>query len=70
MARTLCAWSMPGMRGACLLWRVTAHPEMTFTLVGEEFEYYVGVPAEKFEPQVPESFVHAHPDEIPAPSEK
>jgi outer membrane lipoprotein-sorting protein len=43
---------------------VTDHPEETSTRVKDEFEYYVDVPVEKFEPQIPEGFVNAHPDTI------
>lgn len=43
---------------------VTDHPEKTFTFVRDEFEYYVDVPAERFEPQIPEGFANAHPDTV------
>lgn len=43
---------------------VTDRPDRTFTFVQDEFEYYVDVPAEKFEPQIPEGFVNTHPDNI------
>jgi outer membrane lipoprotein-sorting protein len=48
---------------------VTDHPEQTFTFVKDEFEYYVDVPAEKFEPQIPEGFSNTHPDNIRAERE-
>ncbi|UCD49218.1 MAG: hypothetical protein JSW27_17005 [Phycisphaerales bacterium] len=48
---------------------VTGHPEQTFTFVKDEFEYYVDVPAEKFEPQIPEGFANTHPDNIRAARE-
>jgi len=48
---------------------VTDHPEQTFTFVQDEFEYYVDVPAEKFEPQIPEGFPNTHPDNIRAAKE-
>lgn len=43
---------------------VTDHPEMTSTLVQDHFQYCVEMPAEEFEPQIPEGFVNAHPDTI------
>ncbi|MHC4361697.1 MAG: hypothetical protein ACYSTZ_02630 [Planctomycetota bacterium] len=49
---------------------VTGHPEQTFTFVEDEFEYYAQVPAEMFTPQIPESFVNTHPDQIRAAREK
>jgi len=45
---------------------VTGHPEQTFTFVQDEFEYYVDVPVESFEPQIPEGFANTHPDNIRA----
>jgi len=48
---------------------VTDHPEQTFTFVQDEFEYYVDVPAEDFEPQIPEDFANTHPDNIRADRE-
>jgi len=43
---------------------VTNHPEKTFTFVMDEFEYFADVPAERFEPQIPDGFVNAHPHTI------
>jgi len=48
---------------------VTDHPEQTFTFVQDEFEYYVDVPVERFEPQIPEGFANTHPDNIRAARE-
>ena len=48
---------------------ITDHPEQTFTFVQNEFEYYVDVPAEDFEPQIPEGFANTHPDNIRAERE-
>jgi len=48
---------------------VTGHPERTFTFVQDEFEYYVDVPVEDFEPQIPEGFANTHPDNIRAARE-
>jgi outer membrane lipoprotein-sorting protein len=48
---------------------VTGHPEETTAFVQDEFEYYVDVPVEKFEPQVPEGFANTHPDNIRAARE-
>ncbi|MHC4396000.1 MAG: hypothetical protein ACYS1A_10140 [Planctomycetota bacterium] len=42
----------------------------TSTFIHDQFEYYTTVPAEIFEPQIPEDFINAHPDEIRAAREK
>jgi outer membrane lipoprotein-sorting protein len=43
---------------------VTNHPEETSTLIQDEFQYASEVPADIFEPRIPEGFVNAHPDTI------
>ena len=39
-------------------------PEQTLTHVQDQFQYASEVPADIFEPQIPEGFVNAHPDTI------
>jgi outer membrane lipoprotein-sorting protein len=43
---------------------VTNHPEKTFTFVMDDFEYFADVPADRFEPQIPEGFVNTPPETI------
>ena len=39
-------------------------PERTLTYVQDQFQYASEVPADMFEPRIPEGFVNAHPDTI------
>ncbi|MHC4659685.1 MAG: hypothetical protein ACYS83_11015 [Planctomycetota bacterium] len=38
----------------------------TLTIIEDQFEYYAEVPADLFEPNIPEGFINAHPDEVRA----
>ena len=38
----------------------------TITIIQDQFEYYAQVPAEMFEPDIPDGFINAEPDEIRA----
>ena len=49
---------------------VTDHPEKTFTIIKDQFDYNPELPADTFIPETPEGFIHAHPDEIKAAREK
>ena len=49
---------------------VTDHPEKTFTIIKDQFDYNPELPADTFTPETPEGFIHAHPDEIKAAREK
>lgn len=49
---------------------VTDHPEKTFTIIKDQFNYNPDLPADTFIPETPEGFIHAHPDEIKAAKEK
>jgi outer membrane lipoprotein-sorting protein len=42
----------------------TDRPEMTFTKVWDQFQYGSAVPADVFEPHIPDGFVNEHPDTI------
>ena len=42
----------------------------SMTIIHDQFEYYTKVPVDLFEPQIPEGFINAHPDEIRAAKEK
>jgi outer membrane lipoprotein-sorting protein len=41
-------------------------PSTTLTIIHDHFEYYAEVPADIFNPDIPEGFVNAHPDDIAA----
>jgi outer membrane lipoprotein-sorting protein len=43
---------------------ITDRPEETLTHVQDQFQYAGEVPADIFEPRIPEGFVNAHPDTI------
>jgi outer membrane lipoprotein-sorting protein len=42
----------------------------SLTIIHDQFEYYAKVPVDLFEPQIPEGFINAHPDEIRAAKDK
>ena len=42
----------------------------SMTIIHDQFEYYAKVPVDLFEPQIPEGFINAHPDEVRAAREK
>jgi len=44
----------------------TDQPVETYTSIQDQFEYYAQVPADMFEPDIPDSFINAEPDEIRA----
>jgi outer membrane lipoprotein-sorting protein len=46
-----------GMRGSF-------HRGQMLTTIQDQFEYYAEVPADMFEPNIPEGFINAHPDEV------
>ena len=48
----------------------SSQAEATYTIIHDQFEYYIEVPLDIFEPQVPEGFINAHPDEVRADREK
>ncbi len=45
---------------------LTGHSGETLTLIRDQFEYYAQVPAKMFEPDIPDGFINAEPDEIRA----
>jgi outer membrane lipoprotein-sorting protein len=47
----------------------TDRPE-TMTFIHDQFEYYAQIPAEMFEPEIPDGFINAEPGEIRAAKEK
>jgi outer membrane lipoprotein-sorting protein len=49
---------------------VTDSPGQTATFIDDRFEYHAQIPADMFEPVIPEDFVEAEPDEIRAAKEK
>jgi len=49
---------------------VTNQPDETYTIIQDQFDYNPGLSADTFIPQTPEGFIHAHPDEIKAATEK
>ncbi|MGB2865888.1 MAG: zf-HC2 domain-containing protein [Sedimentisphaerales bacterium] len=49
---------------------ITSRPGETFTHIQDQFEYYAQVPAEMFEPEIPEDFINAEPSEVHAAKEK
>lgn len=49
---------------------VTDSPGQTATFIDDRFEYHAQIPADMFEPVIPEDFIEAEPDEIRAAKEK
>ena len=49
---------------------ITGRPGETFTFIQDQFEYYAQVPAEIFEPEIPDGFINAEPGEVHAAKEK
>ena len=45
-------------------WPITDRPGTTLTNIQDQFEYYAQVPAEMFEPQIPDGFINAEPSDI------
>jgi hypothetical protein len=45
---------------------VTGHPEMTVTIIQDQFDYNPDLAADTFVPRTPEGFVFGHPDDIQA----
>ena len=45
---------------------VSSEPLGTHTSIQDQFEYYAQVPAEMFEPDIPDGFINARPDEVRA----
>jgi outer membrane lipoprotein-sorting protein len=43
---------------------ITGSPGRTITTIQDQFEYYVQVPAEMFEPEIPVDFINAEPDDV------
>ncbi|MBN2132082.1 MAG: hypothetical protein JW741_21455 [Sedimentisphaerales bacterium] len=41
-------------------------PGRTLVIIHDQFQYYADVPADLFEPAIPEGYVNAHPDEVRA----
>jgi outer membrane lipoprotein-sorting protein len=46
------------------------HPQRATTVIHDQFEYYVELPADMFVPEIPEDFINAHPSEVRAAREK
>ncbi len=49
---------------------LTDLPGQTAAFILDQFEYYVELPVDMFTPEIPEGFIHAHPDVIRAAREK
>ena len=49
---------------------ITGSPGQTFTIIQDQIEYYAQIPAEMFEPEIPDGFIDAEPDEVRAAKEK
>ncbi len=49
---------------------VTDHPDKTFTIIQDQFDYDPGLSADTFVPMIPEGFIYGHPDEIRAAKER
>lgn len=49
---------------------VTGSPGRTITRIQDQFEYYAQVPADMFEPEIPEDFINAEPGKVRADKEK
>ena len=45
---------------------ITNRPGRTHTSIQDQFEYYAQIPAEMFEPDIPDGFINAEPDEVRA----
>jgi len=45
-------------------------PARTFTLIDDQFEYHAQIPANKFEPKIPDGFINAEPHKVRADREK
>lgn len=45
---------------------ITGESGKTMTMIQDQFEYYAQVPAEIFEPNIPDGFINAEPDEVRA----
>jgi hypothetical protein len=45
---------------------ITNRPGETFTHIQDQFEYYAQIPAEIFEPEIPDGFINAEPSEVQA----
>ena len=50
--------------------RITNRMGETYTIIEDQFEYYVELPPEMFEPDIPDGFVNAKPGEMRAAREK
>jgi hypothetical protein len=48
----------------------TGYSESTYYTIQDQFDYDADLPADAFVPATPEGFIHAHPDEIRAASER
>ncbi|MBN1506349.1 MAG: hypothetical protein JW955_05860 [Sedimentisphaerales bacterium] len=44
---------------------VPGHPELTITSIHDRFKYHAQIPVQDFEPEIPERFLNAHPDDLP-----
>jgi len=49
---------------------LTDRPGQTAASILDQFEYYVELPVDMFTPEIPEGFIHAHPDVVRAAREK
>ena len=49
---------------------ITGSPGQTFTHIQDQIEYYAQVPAEMFEPEIPDGFINAEPDEVRAEKDR
>jgi len=49
---------------------VTDQPGRTFTFIQDRFEYYAQIPAEMFEPRIPEGFINAERHELQSAREE
>ncbi|MHC4355903.1 MAG: hypothetical protein ACYS0H_24645, partial [Planctomycetota bacterium] len=49
---------------------VTDSPGQTATFIDDRFEYHAQIPADMFEPKIPEDFIEAEPHDIHAAKEK
>lgn len=43
---------------------VTNHPQMSFTIIQDEFNCHDELPADAFEPVIPDNYIFGHPDDI------
>jgi len=44
---------------------VSGHSGMTLTFIHDRFKYHVQIPAEDFEPKIPDGYLNTHPNELP-----